>query len=79
VENELLVIEVIDDGIGMDESLIHSIKEKTRREGIGIGLINIGIRLKSFYDSDLMIKSQIGKGTKVSFEIPLTYLKEVKK
>jgi len=61
-----LVIEVIDDGVGIPEE---------RRPGIlefGIGISNVHERLKVLYgqDSSMTIKSQPGKGTVIRIEIP---------
>jgi len=61
-----LVIEVIDDGVGIPEE---------RRPGIlesGIGISNVHERLKVLYgqDSSMKIESQAGKGTVIRLEIP---------
>jgi two-component system LytT family sensor kinase len=61
-----LVIEVIDDGVGIP---------KERQQGIlesGIGISNVHERLEVLYgqDSSLKIKSQPGKGTVIRLEIP---------
>jgi len=61
-----LVIEVVDDGVGMPEQ---------RRRGIlesGIGISNVHERLKVLYGQDFSMKidSQPGKGTTIRIEIP---------
>jgi len=61
-----LVIEVLDDGVGIPEQ---------RRPGIlesGIGIRNVHERLKVLYGQDysMRIVSQAGKGTAIRIEIP---------
>jgi sensor histidine kinase YesM len=60
------IIEVIDDGIGMNaEQLEHAL-------GNGIGLSNINERLRTIYGNHyaLRLQSVPGQGTSVSIEIP---------
>jgi two-component system LytT family sensor kinase len=61
-----LVIEVIDDGVGIPEERRQRILES------GIGISNVHERLKVLYgqDSSMKIKSQAGKGTVIRIEIP---------
>jgi two-component system LytT family sensor kinase len=61
-----LIIEVIDDGVGIPEERRHGILES------GIGISNVHERLKVLYgqDSSMKIKSQAGKGTVIRLEIP---------
>jgi two-component system LytT family sensor kinase len=61
-----LVIEVIDDGVGIPEERRHGILES------GIGISNVHERLKVLYgqDSSMTIESQAGKGTVIRIEIP---------
>ena len=61
-----LVIEVIDDGVGIPEERRYDILES------GIGISNVHERLKVLYgqDSSMKIKSQPGKGTVIRIEIP---------
>jgi len=61
-----LVIEVIDDGVGIPEERRYDILES------GIGISNVHERLKVLYgqDSSMKIQSQPGKGTVIRIEIP---------
>ena len=61
-----LVIEVIDDGVGISEQRRHGILE------CGIGISNVRERLKVVYGQDFSMKidSQPGKGTAIRIEIP---------
>jgi two-component system, LytTR family, sensor kinase len=61
-----VVIEVVDDGLGMsEERLAHAL-------GGGIGLSNVNERLRTIYGAhcQLKLKSVPGAGTSVSIEIP---------
>jgi two-component system LytT family sensor kinase len=61
-----LVIEVLDDGVGIPEQRRHGILES------GIGISNVHERLKVLYGQDfsMKIESQAGKGTAIRIEIP---------
>jgi two-component system LytT family sensor kinase len=61
-----LVIEVVDDGLGIPEQRQADILES------GIGISNVHSRLKVLYGPDfsMKIKSQAGKGTEIRIEIP---------
>ena len=69
-------IEVEDNGIGMSKEQIEKIfseseKENGRRnEKGGIGLINIRKRLMMLFGTQLIIDSDIGKGTKITLILP---------
>lgn len=67
-ENEICV-EVTDDGLGIEPENIPKILTRNDDEH-GIGLANIDKRLKKHYGKGLIIISQIGEGTSVSFNIP---------
>ena len=63
-----LIIEIIDDGCGMDKELVERIKDpfttgrKTRRVGLGVPLL---YEACTRCDGNLEIQSERGKGTKV--------------
>ncbi len=61
-----LVIEVVDDGMGIPEERRSEILES------GIGLINVQERLKALYGQEfaLVVESSPGKGTAIRVEIP---------
>ncbi|WP_407312414.1 histidine kinase [Desulfosporosinus sp. SB140] len=62
-------IEIEDDGIGMEEErLIPLLSE--RRNGQGVGLLNIHHRLLRLYGRGLDISSEVGRGTCVRLVIP---------
>ncbi len=58
---------VSDDGVGMP---YNEIDKLSKNIGGGIGLKNIDMRLRKFYGSGLVIHSEAGKGTDISFTIP---------
>lgn len=73
-QDEILVI-IEDDGIGIED--IDKVLALEYDESKGVGLRNIKERLKQYYNSDLTIVSEVNKGTKVSFTIPITSRKEI--
>ncbi len=62
-------ISVKDDGQGIERERLASLL--TNEAGRGIGLWNIDRRLKKLYGKGINIESMLGKGTEVSYSIPL--------
>ncbi|MCO7125477.1 ATP-binding protein [Sporolactobacillus shoreicorticis] len=60
-------ISVKDDGVGMNEEEIKNIL--SRNHGRSVGLKNINERLRHYFGSQLMIQSDVGRGTSVSYKI----------
>lgn len=56
---------VVDDGIGFDQDVI-----PYSQNGTGVGLNNVISRLKSIYNEDIVIASEVNVGTRISFKIP---------
>ena len=71
---EEVVVEVRDDGKGMDDETVKRLfNEPNRRPGqSGIGLYNTNRRLNQLYGTGLTVVSKPGEGTSVSFSIPVT-------
>ena len=67
-QGDALRFSVKDDGLGMSPQELSHITES---ETEGVGLTNISQRLRVLYGKKLNIKSEVGKGTEVSWEIPL--------
>lgn len=67
-------ISVQDDGIGIAPAKRKAILDGTYRSGIG--LVNVNRRLHNAYGHGLEINSEEGKGTNVSFRIPVASGKE---
>ncbi len=75
-----LVITVSDNGAGIDQETLRAINESSEKggavssKGTGMGLANVNKRLSLFYKNEnvdtLTVKSDQGKGTQVTFEIP---------
>jgi sensor histidine kinase YesM len=63
-------IEIIDNGIGMDETKLKKLLEWKPHKANGIGLFNTNRRLKQIFGKGLHIESKPNDGTKVSFHIP---------
>ncbi|WP_162300587.1 sensor histidine kinase [Anaerosacchariphilus polymeriproducens] len=68
-DSQFIYFEIKDDGIGMAEEVRKSLLNE---EGVrkGIGVINIHRRLLKYYGEGLLIISEPGKGSTISFRIP---------
>ena len=68
------VLQVIDDGVGMDEETLSHIydKHKVNYHSNGVGVYNVQKRLKLYYGEDYGITytSELGKGTTATITIP---------
>lgn len=68
------VLQVIDDGVGMDEETLAHIydKHKVNYHSNGVGVYNVQKRLKLYYGEDYGIRytSELGKGTTATITIP---------
>ena len=69
------VLEIIDNGIGMDEETLEHIfeKHKVNYHSNGVGVYNVQKRLQLYYGSDYGItyKSRVGEGTMATITIPM--------
>ena len=73
VEDECLIIEVIDNGSGMDEETAQALlTRETRGKMTGIGIYNVNRRIKLTFGDEygLEIESTKGRGTKVMIRLP---------
>ncbi len=79
-DDELLFIEVKDNGMGMDEETLAALNRKlsmpNRRFTSSIGLYNIAQRIRLFYGDrySMKVESKEGAGTKVTLTLPLRNL-----
>jgi two-component system sensor histidine kinase LytS len=75
-ENEYLVIEIKDNGVGIPEDKLARILsgEQVPSKGLGIGLNNVFQRLNYIYQGKAFfsLKSKMGEGTVVNLRIPRT-------
>ncbi|MEN6325660.1 MAG: ATP-binding protein [Syntrophomonas sp.] len=62
-------IAVEDNGPGITNEAMSLAMSGQRTAAAGIGLSNVGQRLKKRYGTDLKIESELGRGTRVSFSI----------
>ncbi|MGB9817502.1 MAG: sensor histidine kinase [Thermovenabulum sp.] len=74
-KNSDIYIEIIDDGIGIEEKMIKILKQS--KEAIdghttGLGIYNVDLRIKRYFGQmyGLNIESKLGEGTKVTVKIP---------
>lgn len=79
IKNNIITFKVIDQGIGIEEYEIAKIFEQFAQiddsssrlfGGIGLGLTLVK-EILDLHSSSLIIQSQIGKGTKASFSLPI--------
>ncbi|WP_459768162.1 sensor histidine kinase [Alkaliphilus crotonatoxidans] len=81
-ENQIILVEVKDNGIGMELEKIEAImkadgsEEKIRKHASGIGINNVIDRLRLFYNIDdiqevFEMESSPGQGTKVTLKLPV--------
>jgi two-component system sensor histidine kinase LytS len=76
-DNGYVRISVHDDGVGMTSEQIQALLSErpgqVSRNGSGIALRNVKMRLAALYGTEhpLTIESEPGKGTTVSFSVPL--------
>ncbi|MDR9859537.1 sensor histidine kinase [Treponema socranskii] len=78
IENENLVINVTDDGNGMDEkkvSELHEMLSERTRTTNHFGLYNIAKRIRLLYGekSDMIIKSGLHRGTSITISFPAVF------
>lgn len=84
-EEDLLILSVEDNGIGMSEeevSLLLTDSNRKRNHGSGVGLVNINNRLQILFGKEygLLIESEPDEGTRVSIRIPaIPYTEENRK
>ncbi|HAX51401.1 cache domain-containing sensor histidine kinase [Muricomes intestini] len=80
-ENDWLMFVIVDDGRGMEQKQVEMLLRqcKDSQSGNAIGLKNVYRRLQLLYgeESSFEIKSVQGKGTSISFRIPVTRWKPV--
>lgn len=64
-----LIVQISDNGVGMSKEKVATLLEEMNHDA-GIGITNTNKRLQQFFNSELMIFSEVSKGTTVSFRIP---------
>ncbi|GAA0352923.1 ATP-binding protein [Bacillus horti] len=69
-QDTFTLIEVLDDGKGMDQNKVQQLLDPSFSEMKGIGVANTNRRLIQMYGNGLSIQSSPDKGTRVSFVIP---------
>ena len=74
-DNKEIVIRIVDDGIGMDESVqekLYTAHFSTKESGVGLGLVNVK-RIIEDFNGGIKIQSAPGKGTTVELRLPESY------
>lgn len=67
---DYIKVTVKDDGVGIEEKKLQQILSRDFTEDLGVGLINIHLRLRRLFGEGLTIESTVGEGTTVSFKVP---------
>jgi len=65
-----VAISVIDNGVGIDPSLLDELQSGSDSPNSGVGLRNTDLRLKRIYGQRLQINSTLNEGTTITFHIP---------
>lgn len=81
LEEENIVLEVQDNGIGIPEEeveLLLTDSNRVRKKGSGVGLVNVNNRIQILFGKEygLQIESELDEGTKVSIRIPAVLYSE---
>lgn len=72
--NEMVNIQIIDEGIGIEEEKIPNLGEpffSTKENGTGLGLM-VSFRIIENHGGTMNISSQINKGTTININLPIT-------
>ncbi len=72
VESDDVLVNVIDDGVGMDAHTLQNIMHPDSQTGLGIAVKNVNDRLHGYYGprGEMTIVSEKGKGTRVTLRFP---------
>ena len=71
IEGDNIVIQVIDDGVGMDEETLSTMMSKESETGLGIAVKNVKDRINGYFgpESRMDVESKLGAGTAVVFTL----------
>ena len=79
-EENIIKIEITDDGVGMSEELIHRVLSRPSKEQnkTDFGVYSVDARIKLLYGEDygIKIESSVGKYTKVTVRMPAISVQE---
>lgn len=67
---DYVAVSVVDDGVGIDPSILDKLQSGSNSPNVGVGLRNTDLRLKRIYGQRLQINSTLNEGTNVTFHIP---------
>lgn len=68
-EKDGFIIEVTDDGVGIESDKLERLNRGIRDENAGVGLINVKQRIESLRGTDFVIESELGHGTRIVITI----------
>jgi two-component system LytT family sensor kinase len=65
------IIEVIDDGVGIQPELLEKIKSGANLNKNCVGFINVKFRIEQIYKTKLKIESKVAEGTRITIMVPM--------
>lgn len=73
-EKDRYIIEVSDDGVGIEQDKLEKLNRGIRDENAGVGLLNVKQRIESLRGTDFLIASELGHGTRIVITMPRNVL-----
>ena len=70
-EKDSFIIEVQDDGVGIEPEMLEMLRKGIFGKSEGVGLINVKQRIERIYKTEFLITSEVGIGTKITLTIPI--------
>lgn len=72
IDDSDILVHVEDDGVGMTEEAKQSIMHPESSTGLGIAVKNVHDRMHGYFgeDSEMLVESELGKGTRVTLKFP---------
>lgn len=68
--NDGFIIEISDDGVGIEPAKLERLNMCIRDEDSGVGLVNVKRRIDSLRGTSFVIESELGRGTRIVITIP---------
>jgi len=69
-EKDGFIIEVSDDGVGIEPDRLERLNQGIQDENAGVGMINVKQRIESLRGTHFVIESELGHGTRIVITIP---------
>lgn len=78
-KGDLVKVEVIDDGVGIEDGVLERLRQERlvdgRRHGLGLGVLNVDSRFKQYFGPSygLKLESEVGRGTRAILTYPRVF------